>query len=660
MYEKPTYEELKKRVETLEKRNAELKANEIYSWLFELSPYGIFVVDENNDIVDVNQCACRMLDYTREELLHLNARSVIHPEDLAQLPIFTRNDILESPTNVVVERRYRKRNGVYITVEISVKAIEMTSRYFVIFRDISAQKQTKHAMIESEKKYRTLFEKAGDAIFIMKAEGKDSGQIIDANIAAAQMHGYTLEEMLSMNIKDLDTDKVANEAPHRMQKMLDGHWIQSEIMHRKKNGSPFPVEISAGMIELSGEKYFLAFDRDITDRKRSERKLKESEERYRTIFEGAGEGLLVTDLKTMTVEFANPAMCDFLGYDPEHLCSMNVSDLHPPKYLIKMMKEFRSPAKGNKHLSRDIPCLRSDGNVVYADVRTAIIELDGRQCILGFFADISEQKQVWEALQEQLLFFQTLIDTIPSPIFYKDETGRYLGCNSAFESFIGLKKDELIGKTVYDIALKPFADTYHEADVRLLKSKGVQIYETKVKDSQGSLHDVIFNNAVFPKKDNPVGGLVGVMVDITERKQVDKEKKAIEMQLRQTQKMEAIGMLAGGIAHDFNNILSGIMGYTQLVMRNVETGTKPHTYLEKIFTAGKRATDLIKQIQAFSQQTEEGFKPVKLQQVVIEALKLIRATLPSSIEIMIILNLCSFTMLFLSSERPVSIPNESV
>lgn len=125
-------------------------------------------------------------------------------------------------------------------------------------------------LLESENRYRILFERAGDAIFILDAEGENAGKIVAANPSAAEMHGYSVDELLTMNIKDLDTPDAARDAPDRISRILNGEWIKAEISHRKKDGAVFPVEISAGLIEFGHHRYILAFDRDITRRKTSE------------------------------------------------------------------------------------------------------------------------------------------------------------------------------------------------------------------------------------------------------------------------------------------------------------------------------------------------------------------------------------------------------
>ncbi|MFV1977736.1 MAG: PAS domain-containing sensor histidine kinase [Myxococcota bacterium] len=134
------------------------------------------------------------------------------------------------------------------------------------------------ALEENQKRYRMLFESAGDGIFMLEAEGEGVGRIASANQAAANMHGYTVEELVGMKIQDLDTPEAAAGRPERIRRILNGEWINAEIAHRKKDGSVFPVEVSAGLLELEDQKYILAFDKDITERKQVEDALQRAEQ----------------------------------------------------------------------------------------------------------------------------------------------------------------------------------------------------------------------------------------------------------------------------------------------------------------------------------------------------------------------------------------------
>jgi PAS domain S-box-containing protein len=131
--------------------------------------------------------------------------------------------------------------------------------------------------------------------------------------------------------------------------------------------------------------------------------------------------------------------------------------------------------------------------------------------------------QVEDKFRQQSHFLQELIDSIPNPIFYKNENAVYLGCNKAFEKFLEIASSKIIGKTVHDLSPKEQADKYHKMDVALLNEPGVQIYEYSVVNSRGKHHDVLFNKATINKIDGSIGGLVGIIFDITERKQMETE-----------------------------------------------------------------------------------------------------------------------------------------
>jgi len=135
-----------------------------------------------------------------------------------------------------------------------------------------------HTVEENQKRYRMLFESAGDAIFMLEADGDHAGRIVSANRAAANMHGYSVEELLEMSSQDLDTPETTAGSAERTRRILNGEWIDAEISHRKKDGGVFPVEVSAGLLEFEDQKYILAFVKDITERKQVEEALQRAEQ----------------------------------------------------------------------------------------------------------------------------------------------------------------------------------------------------------------------------------------------------------------------------------------------------------------------------------------------------------------------------------------------
>jgi PAS domain S-box-containing protein len=235
------------------------------------------------------------------------------------------------------------------------------------------------------------------------------------------------------------------------------------------------------------------------------------------------------------------------------------------------------------------------------------------------------QQEAEEHIQNQARFLQLLMDAIPIPIFYKDTTGVFIGCNDAFTEFVGLSKKRIIGKKDSDIFPANPTEYSSQKERELMHHPGIQQYEAQLTNFQGSIRHVLINRAKFQDVKGNLAGIIGVMVDYTERREMEKR-------LQQSQKLESIGTLAGGIAHDFNNILSAILGYTQLALDEVEHDKHLEDSLQEVQTAGNRARDLVKQILTISRHDYKEFKPIRIGPLTKEAFKMLRSTIPSTIQ----------------------------
>ncbi|MHB1043691.1 MAG: PAS domain S-box protein [Eubacteriales bacterium] len=200
---------------------------------------------------------------------------------------------------------------------------------------------------------------------------------------------------------------------------------------------------------------------------------------------------------------------------------------------------------------------------------------------------VAERKRVENTLREQLHFMQQIIGTIPNPVFYKDIKGLYRGCNSAFEEFIGLNKEKIVGKSVYEIYPKDLADKYYEMDTALFREPGVQVYENSILHTDGTRHDVIFNNATYLDSNGRLAGLVGVIVDITERKRLEKEMARLD-------RLNLIREIAAGIAHEIRNPMTVVRGFLQMLMFK-EDDTKRREYFNLMIKELDSANSIITQ-----------------------------------------------------------------
>ena len=175
-----------------------------------------------------------------------------------------------------------------------------------------------------------------------------------------------------------------------------------------------------------------------------------------------------------------------------------------------------------------------NGKGAYLRSMTSLLR-DEQGAIIGAIEtirDITVRKEAERTIKEQLNFLQNFLDVIPNPLFHKDAEGLYRGCNKAFEVFLGIKRDNLIGKSVYDLAPRELADVYFQKDAELLNNPGIQIYEARAKSADGALRDVIYYKATYWNVGGTLGGLVGVILDITERKQIEEELHTSEQSLK--------------------------------------------------------------------------------------------------------------------------------
>ncbi|UCH20788.1 MAG: PAS domain S-box protein, partial [Deltaproteobacteria bacterium] len=254
-----------------------------------------------------------------------------------------------------------------------------------------------HQIQGSETRYRLLFETAGDSIFIMEAEGEETGKIVAANQAAAKMHGYTVEEILQLRIQDLDTPDAAQMVSERAKRILAGEWIQAEITHRKKDGTVFPVEITAGLLDLDEHKYILAFDRDITERKRMENLLIQSKTEWEDTFNTITDMITIHD-RDFNIIRANQSAHKVLGLPLLEETKVKCYEYYhgktspPPECRSCECLETGQPTEFEMyepHLD------------MFLEIR-AIPRFDDKNQLIGLIhviRDITERKKVEEALQ---------------------------------------------------------------------------------------------------------------------------------------------------------------------------------------------------------------------------------------------------------------------
>lgn len=245
--------------------------------------------------------------------------------------------------------------------------------------------------------------------------------------------------------------------------------------------------------------------------------------------------------------------------------------------------------------------------------------------VLVSVLDISDRKQAEEALRESESRYRLVMDASPDPIVVYDMEGKALYVNPAFTRVFGWTFEEVAGKKIDYVPEAVQAETRAMLK-RLQRGESCFGFETQRYDKNRRIIDINMSFGVWRNHSGKPAGSVIILRDVTKQQQLEK-------QLRQAQKMESIGTLAGGIAHDFNNILAAIIGYSELSLALEADNTILIRYLQKILQSGNRAKELVHQILSFSRTTEAGKSNVCLTPIIKEALKLLRATIPTTIEI---------------------------
>ncbi len=255
----------------------------------------------------------------------------------------------------------------------------------------------------------------------------------------------------------------------------------------------------------------------------TEESLRESEERYRNFFQTSRDAVFMNTLDGELVDL-NDAALEMLGFEPSRrreVLGRNVSEF----YASPEEREGRVRVVAEIGFSKEFPAdLRKEDDTIIHTLITSVARRDLRGKLVGFqgtIRDVTQSRKAAEALKNQLSLMSSLLEAIPAPVFFQDTNHIYLGCNEAFAGFIGRTKEHIIGKSVFDVAPKELAVIYREHDEILFENPGSQVYESSMARADGSVRNVVFHKATFTDSSGAVAGLVGVILDITDRQKAE-------------------------------------------------------------------------------------------------------------------------------------------
>ncbi len=500
-------------------------------------------------------------------------------------------------------------------------------------------KRAEEALRSSEEKYRSILENIEEGYF----EVDIAGNFAFFNDSLCRLLGYSRDEMMGMNDRQYTDEKNAKKLYQAFNQVYRiGKPTQEfdwEII--RKDGTKRYIETSVSLIKNSLDQPvgFRGVVRDITEHKQMEDALRESEKQYRQVVESAAEIIYSIDVNG-NFTYGNPAGLKVTGYTLEELKRLNYKDLVVPEYLDGLAKIYANQFREKRATAYvEFPFFKKSGEVVWFGQNTSLVVEEGK--VAGFYIiarDITERKRAEEDLRRSEKKFKELFDNAPVGYHEFDIEGRITNVNRTELEMLGYTREERIGQFVWS----SITEEEKSRETVLGKLAGVippsQSLERTYCRKDGTTFPALIQDQLLWDEKGRITGIRSTIQDITERKQAYEEKAALQEQLRQSQKVEAIGQLAGGIAHDFNNLLTVIQGNSELSLLDLEERDPLRENLEEITEAAKKATDLTRQLLAFSRRQILEMKVLDLNATLQNLEKMLHRVLGENIELVAFLS----------------------
>ncbi len=478
--------------------------------------------------------------------------------------------------------------------------------------DITHLKRTEEALRASEAHYRLLFM---DNPMPMLVYDVETLAILSANEAAVRHYGYSRAEFHAMTVAQLrppeDVPRFLDYLRHTEQAVhLAGVW-----RHKKKDGSLIDVNIESHESILADRKVRIVLINDVTEPLRAERVLRESEERFRTLFDLSADGILILDLDR-TMLMVNEQFCQRLGYTRDELLGRNVAEIEEPEGVQQIPHRHDQVVRDGRMVFETFHRHKHGARVAF-EVNVRLFEFGGQPAFLAVCRDITERRSIEEAARSYQRQITTLMDTLPAYAFFKDTESVYRVANRQFCTAVGCAPEAIAGKTDDDLFPRELADKYRRDDHRVLSTGRMLVDEEEMIEGDRRL-TVEVRKVPLRDEQGKVVGLIGMGFDITQRKRAEEDRIRLEAQVQNAQKLESLGVLAGGIAHDFNNLLTGILGHADLALLELSPLSPARDSIRQIETSARRAAELTRQMLAYSGRGKFVIQAVQIHEVVEE------------------------------------------
>ena len=502
-------------------------------------------------------------------------------------------------------------------------------------QDISERKEVERLVYESAERDRLLWETTTDVVLIVD----EKSDIQFCNPAVHALLGYEVAELIGRPLELLQPESLRE--AHRKgfarylktnERRLDWRAVQTVALHR--DGHELPVEISFSDMQIGGRRVFGAFMRDITVRQQQQVALRQSEERYRRIVQTAEEGIWVIDANNVTT-FVNPKMSQMLGYTEAEMIGRTLFEfMDQDAQLIALAHVHRRRQAISEQHDFRLRC--KDGRIVWTAMSTsAVFDEQGHYAgALSMVTDVTKRRHAEDALRQSEARFRSLTALSSDWYWEMDDQWRLSQIVGGQASDASSALRGSLGAAPWGLgagAMDPAEWARHQS--QLESHEPFRDFEIRGYDAKGALQIVTVSGEPMFDDEGRFTGYRGVGRDVTEQRRGEHARQILEAQLREAQKMEAIGVLAGGIAHDFNNVLAAILGNAEMAREDLAPDHPSAKSLEHIRTAGIRARGLVQQILAFARRQPRELSNCELHPLLEECTGLLRATLPAGVQL---------------------------
>ena len=534
-----------------------------YRVLFENTLDSVAIADMDGKVLEANPACLRLYGYTAEDKGGMSLTGAVAPED--------RSAAAEAMANLAAGRlvtktlRVRRKDGTRFVVDLvaSVMVVGGERRIMAVTRDVTDRVRTEQARSQSERMYRTVFESANDAVFIESVDG----HILDVNRNGCELLGYQRDELVRMSVSDLVPAEARAWLPHVTDAILRDGAFRTEAVNVHKSGRHVPVEISASTMELDGRTVVLAIVRDISERKRAEQVLRESEEKFRSVSEQSPNMIFINNRGR--VVYANQKSADVMGYTREEFCSpgFDFMRLIAPESAQKIKTVYARHALGEEVEPYEYSLVTKDGRRIESIITTKLMDYQGSKAILGIVTDITERVKADSALREEKERSQSYLALAGAMLVALDTSGSITLLNRRACQVLGVVEQEALGRNWFDNYVPERSRAQVKATFTALMAgnlKPVEHYENPLLTAGGEERLIVWHNALLRDQQGRPSGTLSSGEDVTERERVVKALRESEEKYRSVveRASDGICVVQGGLLKYVNRALAELAGYT--------------------------------------------------------------------------------------------------